>query len=72
MSKQIEISKEQIRYVYEIMKALPSGEQIGQHFFTWTNGLVNTYTAKDANGNRLFTMTFTWNGDGTLNNIVRG
>jgi len=49
----------------------PTGKKITKNAFTWTaGGLVETIKYYDG-AELLFTLTFTWNGDGTLKEVAR-
>jgi len=53
------------------LAAVPLGKKITKLAFTWTAGLsVETIEFYDG-AELLFTLTFTWNGDATLEEIVR-
>lgn len=53
------------------LTAVPLGKKITKLAFTWT-GSLSVETIKFYDGAELlFTLTFTWNGDATLNQVVR-
>ena len=53
------------------LMAIAPGKKITKLAFTWTaGGNVETIKAYDV-AELLFTLTFTWNVDGTLNQVVR-
>ena len=53
------------------LMAIAPGKKITKLAFTWTAG-GNVETIKSYDGAELlFTLTFTWNVDGTLNQVIR-
>lgn len=57
---------------FQGLTRVPPGKQVNEIKLTWNlNGTLATWTAQDADGNTLFTLTFTWNPDGTLYDVVR-
>lgn len=51
--------------------APPPGKKIGKYSFTWnSDGSIATLKAYDG-VELLFTLTFTWNGEGMLQEVVR-
>ena len=53
------------------LTAVPSGKKVSKLAFTWTAGLaVETIKFYDG-AELLFTLTFTWNEDATLNQVVK-
>jgi len=53
------------------LTSAPTGKKITKMAFTWTaDGKVETLKAYDG-AELLFTLTFTWNVDGTLNQVAR-
>ena len=51
--------------------AVPSGKKVTKYGFTWTaSGLLETLKAYDG-AELLFTLSFTWNADSTLNSVER-
>jgi len=53
------------------LMAVPPGKKITKLAFTWTaGGSVETIKAYDG-VELLFTLTFTWNDNGTLNQVAR-
>jgi hypothetical protein len=55
-----------------VLTAPPAGKTVTEIAFTWTaGGLMETAVFKDSVGAALFTLTFTWNPNSTLQKIVR-
>ncbi len=52
------------------LSAAPVGHKITEKRFTWAAGQIATMAAYDG-VTLLFTLTFTWNADGTLQKVVR-
>lgn len=52
------------------LTAVPEGKKITKQAFTYANGTVETIRFYDG-AELLFTLTFTWNADGTLKEIER-
>jgi hypothetical protein len=52
------------------LTAVPVGKLVSEKRFTWTNGILATVACYDGE-ELLYTLTFTWNPDGTLQKVVR-
>jgi len=67
-------SEQAFKAIYDTMQqltAVPPNKKITKLAFTWTvGGSVETIKFYDV-AELLFTLTFTWNADGTLKEVVR-
>jgi hypothetical protein len=58
--------------ILSALTSAPSGKKIAKYAFTWiAGGNVDTIKAYDGGGALLFTLTFSWNPDGTLSEVSR-
>jgi len=74
MSQEVPTEHLQLQYIRAALAGImapPKDKKVTKYAFTWTvGGLLETLKAYDG-AELLFTLTFTWNADGTLSTIVR-
>ena len=74
MSSEVPTEHLQLQYIRAALAnimAPPKDKKVTKYAFTWTaGGLLETLRAYDA-ADLIFTLTFTWNVDGTLNQVAR-
>jgi len=74
MSSEVPTEHLQLQYIRAALAGImapPKDKKVTKYAFTWTaGGLLETLKAYDG-AELLFTLSFTWNADSTLNSVER-